>query len=572
MICYLPENLDIEAHLQRFPPDQIDGFSKENLIYILSLLLSIPATNKDIAEKLKGWVPISSKILANKIKNYRAYLDYALGFHHNDSDAIIIKTDNYYIPGEKSKWYCFINLYSKHLSVKPIIINQTSLAKSLIREGDKKKRLVSKQYNYLTKWFNPNLKINAEAARKYVEELKNKELGELLAQEESIQDLDSLQQGVHNDGNTQILTEEEEFEQVMEEEVSKYLDIIGQEVIQNKYLSYLLNINRIDQGEYFLSVDANIRRLHTNLTNLKGELRNFLTYDEQPLVSIDIKNSQPFLSMALFNPNFLKEVSITDSSNLRDLTTIPLKPIAGVGNDDELRSSRKFHLSTVAPSIYEELRNTEIKVPDYLRSHKKVKKGKFPTTLLFSLIMFSRLIHRSDNEDVMEFKNKVVSGMLYDFLKEKFRLNLGITFSSNKEVKAHVFSVLFTDNRFIGQAKAAPKKLFAEIFPTVYRFFSLFKNKDKTVLPRILQSIESWLVLDKVCKRIAKEKKDLPIFTIHDSILTTQGNEGYVRSIMEEEIERYLKFKPNLAIEVYNPDKLLPFNNSSESLIPERKT
>lgn len=53
-----------------------------------------------------------------------------------------------------------------------------------------------------------------------------------------------------------------------------------------------LNINRIDDGDFRFIVDV-YGRVHTNLTNLKSELRRALRIDSEPLAGLDICNSQP---------------------------------------------------------------------------------------------------------------------------------------------------------------------------------------------------------------------------------------------------------------------------------------
>ena len=72
------------------------------------------------------------------------------------------------------------------------------------------------------------------------------------------------------------------------------------------------------------------------------------------------------------------------------------------------------------------------------------------------------------------------------------------------------------------------------------------KKKDRKGLACLLQRMESFMVIEVICRRIAREKPKLPIFTIHDSIVTTKGNEGYVRNVMEEELEQFVGIKPHL--------------------------
>jgi hypothetical protein len=53
-------------------------------------------------------------------------------------------------------------------------------------------------------------------------------------------------------------------------------------------------IQMIRDGEFFFHV-CDYGRVHTNLTNLRSDLRGFLSYRGMPLVNLDIANSQPLI-------------------------------------------------------------------------------------------------------------------------------------------------------------------------------------------------------------------------------------------------------------------------------------
>jgi hypothetical protein len=163
------------------------------------------------------------------------------------------------------------------------------------------------------------------------------------------------------------------------------------------------------------------------------------------------------------------------------------------------------------------------------------------------------------NNEFNQFVRLVVKGRLYEFLEEQFRFHLGETFSNRKEVKAAVFQVLFTDNRFLGQEEAKPKKLFKELFPAVYEVFSKIKSKDKTLLPRLLQSIESYLIIDVIAKRISTEFPDAPLFTIHDSISTTEEYVDVVEDIMKQELDKAIGHPPTLAREEWCKSNMIKY-------------
>jgi hypothetical protein len=158
--------------------------------------------------------------------------------------------------------------------------------------------------------------------------------------------------------------------------------------------------------------------------------------------------------------------------------------------------------------------------------------------------------------DLQRYKTLVEQGLFYEYLLEEIGKELGIGYSDRKKVKAAVFQVLFTDNRFLGQKEAKPKKVFKSLFPSVYELFALIKKSDKTNLPRLLQRLESYLMLLVITKRIARERPKLPVFTIHDSIVTTEGNADYVKQVMQHEMQMAIGIVPTLSVEYWSPANL----------------
>jgi hypothetical protein len=64
----------------------------------------------------------------------------------------------------------------------------------------------------------------------------------------------------------------------------------------------LSEINRIQNDEIYIKVNPTNGRLDSNYTRLPGELIQHLTIDGNPLIELDIRNSQPFFAGSLFNP------------------------------------------------------------------------------------------------------------------------------------------------------------------------------------------------------------------------------------------------------------------------------
>ena len=61
-------------------------------------------------------------------------------------------------------------------------------------------------------------------------------------------------------------------------------------------------ILKIKAGHIYIKVSSTNHRYDTNYTRLPGELVQHLTINGKPLVELDIRNSQPFFAVSLFNP------------------------------------------------------------------------------------------------------------------------------------------------------------------------------------------------------------------------------------------------------------------------------
>jgi hypothetical protein len=65
----------------------------------------------------------------------------------------------------------------------------------------------------------------------------------------------------------------------------------------------------------------------------------------------------------------------------------------------------------------------------------------------------------------------------------------------------------------------------------------------------MMQTIEADLMLNRVGQRISSERPDLFILPIHDCLVTTQGNEDYIASVIKDETKKAIDLTPTLKIE-----------------------
>lgn len=349
-----------------------------------------------------------------------------------------------YIVGEKSMGF-LINKYSSHQATVHLVpIQDFVTKKNRTKEANKFKAdlaVTSAKYGHLTKWFNEKLKIDVDPATEKVEEMFPEQTG-----------------GIRGTAK-------------------------GKPSIWHKRYKAILAINKIANQEFYYSVDENVGRFHSNLTNIKRELRNYITYDGQKLVNIDIKNSQPLFSLLLLQEGFYAE------------------------------KEGQFTIHNLPQSLL------LLSSPNTSYSH--------------ILIMIVKTLQSIDIQSIDDYVGLVSSGDFY----EKMSALVYPSESFNKQkIKEMIFTVFFSRNKFIGQVGAKPKRDFKTAFPSVYEIFRQLKVKNHTVLAHILQRIESEIIIQRVAKRIASERPELPIFTIHDSVATTDGNEDYVATVIKEEV------------------------------------
>lgn len=452
--CYIPENLDVEELIRTFP-HSIPHFHKDYLIYMVHLIIDIPNRNKD---KEMDYVPINSKLVQRTVRHYRVYLDYLI-------NAGIIIEDRQYIKGLKSRGFKFTASFET--KTKGVNLTRRTLIKSILEfkvinylayDADScppslKSSIIESPYSdlgFITKWLNPSLTINFTEANVFLETLRDKERSD-----PKITNPDS------------------------------------------KYMRRFTVLLKFHRGEFLHTVDQTAGRLHSVMTQLKGDLRKFIRYNNKVLVSIDIVNSQPYLSTVLLN-------------------------------------SEKFAENKILNFI--------------LNINPKLKINNFP------IMVVKRINEVSATKSTRLFIEKVAGGTFYEdfgqILLKSGLLGQGLDNDSiRKKAKSATFSAFFSPNNLISYSDEV--KSFQKVFPSVYEVFKMIKSirgKHNT-LPILLQHFEAVLILHTACKKISEINPYIPLFTLHDSIITTEEHAVAVQKVMEEVLTNAIGFPPKLKIE-----------------------
>lgn len=228
-------------------------------------------------------------------------------------------------------------------------------------------------------------------------------------------------------------------------------------------------------------------RLNTDLTSLSKQFKRCFTYDKKPLIQLDLSSSQPLLLYHLINSKPWKKEKKNVDNFLLDQYIKVLQ---------EYIEKDTYMLCTLnkisAPKLDKEL----------LR-FKNLFKGDFYTEII---------------EEVKRCNPKVKKLIGFDN-----RVNC-------KKTMMYLLFEKFTDKK----NPALQYELFKNTFPLITEVLNTLKSVQKNSVALILQRTESILFLDIITKQIADINPDIPLFTIHDAIYTTEEYKDIVYQKMIE--------------------------------------
>ncbi|MDQ7917201.1 hypothetical protein RBU60_06410 [Mesonia sp. MT50] len=453
---YIPKNLDIDELVERYPPN-INRFNKDKLAYVVSLIYSIPMRLKDYDFQLQdGYTPINSVILKTRVREYKEYLIYLVRVGVLEKRSLFK-----YQAGLTSSGYRFTLRYNK--DIRKYIITWKRLIKAICKRKRTSKEvfvpITANTMDYLEKWWNDDLEFDYLGAKKWLFNL--------------------------------------------------YLEERENEIphCERKYYSRKIIIEKFKDRDYILHQDSTSGRVHTILTQLKGELRQFIKYKGEPLMAIDIKNSQPYLSLSILNPTKYKDNGIRDK-------------------------------------IYKY--NNEAS-----------------STIMLALCNYPNY----DTDDIKVFTELVANGRFYeafgDQLQKKQLIDEPCPSKRRKKAKQIMFSSMFGHNNEkckvidpeTKKVRYFPNEgmiLFKEQFPSVHHIFKIIKKNKHNALACILQNLEAEIVLHKACKIITDIRPEAPLFTLHDSIITTEENVHYVKEVLSKVLFEAIGVAPAIKIEHWN--------------------
>jgi hypothetical protein len=121
------------------------------------------------------------------------------------------------------------------------------------------------------------------------------------------------------------------------------------------------------------------------------------------------------------------------------------------------------------------------------------------------------------------------SGKLYESLGD-----------DRERAKRRFLTTLYDKNR--------PRTAIDDLCPSLAAMLRKLKARDYRHASHVMQNAEATLFIHDACGRIMRERPELPVFTIHDSILTVPSAVEHVRTVVLDEFAR-LGVRPKLRIE-----------------------
>lgn len=288
----------------------------------------------------------------------------------------------------------------------------------------------------------------------------------------------------------------------------------------NKYALNAVKIIKIQNGEYFFSHKPETDgRFHSSITTFPKHLRKHLRYNGERLAEIDISASVPFMFYYL-----LSNINNTNS-NLYNIIT----------------SNKHYYINYMLAKNSVTPDNREIQQFGDL-----VLKGKFYESFISD---FDKLYIESKSYwqyvATKQRQKKLFTNNYFSMEKTENVLSYE---EKKKILKKNILSML---NAKCGKFKYE-EQIFKNKFSTIYEFIQTFKKEEHKPFSHMMLQIESFFMLKIIARNLNnKHKRQIPFFTLHDCIITTESNMLIVKDFMEYNFAKEMGFVPVLKEEVF---------------------
>lgn len=289
---------------------------------------------------------------------------------------------------------------------------------------------------------------------------------------------------------------------------------------QKKYIANRQLILEWEQKAWHYSIKPESdNRLHSILTRTNRELRAFIKYDNSELVAIDLKTSQPFF-----------------------LATI----IRGLMNNDLEYLGQLGVFQVISEAQFQDLMDLELDTCNLLKFINMVLYGDFYSNLL-GIIPIAY-------DEGCPYRMVWPKGQWGEPKTKKL-------YTSERDLAKEVVLEFFN-----GSPKSNKPEIVAlrKEFPEITRLF-ICLNEIGVETYRLLSYVEAYSLLDVVAAKIHQEDPLLPMFSIHDSLITTTRFAAKLSKEFQKQLIDLTGLIPQLKIEYWGrlPKEEVPTKEST---------
>lgn len=113
-------------------------------------------------------------------------------------------------------------------------------------------------------------------------------------------------------------------------------------------------------------------------------------------------------------------------------------------------------------------------------------------------------------------------------------------------IKKQIFNLLFGKSHW----RSPFQDRMAQDFPSIVEMLFKLKQGDHRRVAWLLQSLESRIFIDTICRRVMSTHPKIPVYTIHDCLLVPSRAANIIEKLMKEEFGK-LGLSPTFDIEYY---------------------
>lgn len=257
-------------------------------------------------------------------------------------------------------------------------------------------------------------------------------------------------------------------------------------------------------------------RVHSNLTRSPKIIRKYLTYKGEQIEGVDVKTSQPFFLAVILEAILKKDKSLFN----------------------------KIKANKIFPNeVIDELFNLKLnqkEISDFIDSvTKKDFYNEFSKKLTFKYDEEGKVYRMVSN-----FTTK-------DKVRKRRRKNNNshskVTYKDERDATKKIVMELFYSSP---NSRVKEASIFRKQFPCIHKVFDcIYKNN--VPLHHLLQYVEAYILLDYVALKISKQYPEMPLWSIHDCLVTTSSNIYLLQERMIQSIKEITTFTPQLEIETW---------------------